>query len=331
MNKSAFPPPSPADAARPNANENPWLSKLRMQSLPWPRLLLALGTVAVSVAVLGLLLYRERDVLLAYDWQIRPGFLPAGLGLMLGGTVLAAWIWGSLMNALGSAVDWGGHVYIYCISQLAKRIPGTLWYVAGRGYLYRERGESVRLVTVATGIELVITVLAGALVSLACASYALVDLPRAQWWGLLAAVGAGVACTHPRAIGWLLRRTGLEAPPRLRYARVLAWLGGYVLLYVVGGLIFFTVANVVTPVAARHVPFIIGSWSLVSTLSVLVFFLPSNLGFTEVGLSLLLSSLIPSSLAVLVAVLSRLLFIVYELGSVGIILLAVRIRGRANP
>jgi len=281
---------------------------------------LALITAALSLGVLGFLLYREREVLLAHDWQVRPAFLVVGLALMLGGTLLAAWIWSSLMGALGSRVSFAHHLRIYCLSQLSKRIPGTLWYVAGRGYLYRQHAESVRLVTVATGLELVITVLSGALVTLVCAAYALVDLQRLHLIGLAAAVGVGLALTHPRSITWLLRSSGLAEPPALRYLRVLLWLGGYVLLYVIGGLIFFTVANVVTPLGIQHLPYLIGSWSLVSTLSILVFFLPSNLGFTEVGLTLLLTGLMPSSLAVLVAVLSRLLFLVYELISVGVIL-----------
>lgn len=288
------------------------------------RILLALGTAAVSFGVLALLIYRERAVLLQYDWQLQWAFLPVGLGLMLGGTVLAAGIWSSMMSTLGSSVSLAQHVHIYCISQLAKRLPGTLWYVAGRGYLYREQGESVRLVTVASGLELVITMLSGALVTLICTAYALVELQRIQLIGLAAAIGVGALLTHPATVGWLLRRTGLEAPPRLRYVHILLWLVGYVLLYVVGGLIFYTVAAAVTPLPPHHIPFIIGSWSLVSTLSVVVFFLPSNLGFTEVGLSLLMSRVMPSSLAVLVAVLSRLLFILYELISVGVILLVLR-------
>jgi hypothetical protein len=48
-------------------------------------------------------------------------------------------------------------------------------------------------------------------------------------------------------------------------------------------------------------------------LSYAVFFLPNNLGFTEVGLSLLLANLVPSSFAVIIAVLTRFSILIYEI------------------
>ena len=283
--------------------------------------LTALAALLISAMVLGLLLYRERAVLLQYDWQLRWEFVGASLLLMVLGMVLAGWVWASMMQSLGSHVAFRLHMRYFAISHLARRLPGTIWYVAGRGYLYRQQGESVRLVTAATGVELVISVLAGSLTTLFCAAYALVTLQRSQWIGLVVVVGLGLMAIHPRAINWLLLKIGRQPAPNLHYGRVLSWLVGYVVLYVLGGVMFFWIGNAVTPIAARHFPYVLGSWTLVSTLSVLVFFLPSNLGFTEVGLSLLLANLIPSSFAVLIAVLSRLLMTLYEIVGAGIMVL----------
>lgn len=269
--------------------------------------LTALAALLISATVLGLLLYRERALLLQYDWQLRWEFVGGSLLLMVLGMVLAGLVWASMMRSLGSHVAFRLHMRYFAISHLARRLPGTIWYVAGRGYLYRQQGESVRLVTAATGVELVISVLAGSLTTLFCAAYALVALQRSQWIGLGLVVGLGLAATHPRALNWMLAKIGRQPAPTLHYLRVLGWLAGYIGLYLLGGVIFFWIGNAVIPIAAHHFPYVLGSWTLVSTLSVLVFFLPSNLGFTEVGLSLLLANLIPSSFAVLIAVLSRLL------------------------
>ena len=60
----------------------------------------------------------------------------------------------------------------------------------------------------------------------------------------------------------------------------------------------------------------------VGVLSVVVFVLPSNFGLTEVGLSLLLSAIMPSSLAVVVAVLTRVLMTIFSALACGMIVAA---------
>ncbi|MEZ4658268.1 MAG: hypothetical protein R2911_11905 [Caldilineaceae bacterium] len=259
------------------------LLQSKLTGLNGRRMLAVLAALLISVGVLGVLIYRERAVLLQYDWRLRWEFVAGAQLLMLLCIMLAGLVWASMMHSLGSHVAFKLHMRYYAISYLARRLPGTLWYVAGRGYMYRQQGESVRLVTAATGLELVVHVLGGSLTTLLCAAYALVTLQRSQWIGLGLVVGLGLLATHPRAINWLLVKIGRQPAPNLSYLRVLSWLAGYVVLYVLGGLMFFWIGNAVMPIALHHFPYVLGSWTLVATLSVLVFFLPSNMGFTEVG------------------------------------------------
>jgi hypothetical protein len=134
-----------------------------------------------------------------------------------------------------------------------------------------------------------------------------------QGIGLGATLVVGGVATAPRVIRWVLRRLGHSNAPLVPYRAILGWLSVYLVIWVLGGLILYLIANAVTVVDLGFAPYLIGSWSLVGVLSVLVFFLPTNLGFTEVGLSLLLASVMPSSLAVVVAILSRIAVMVYEL------------------
>jgi uncharacterized membrane protein YbhN (UPF0104 family) len=108
------------------------------------------------------------------------------------------------------------------------------------------------------------------------------------------------------------------------YRAVLVWLGAYILIWLMGGMILLCIANAVTVVAAGNNAFIIGSWCLVGVLSMLVLFLPSNLGFTEVGLSLLLANVMPSPVAVIVAILMRIAMLIYELISAGFFMVILR-------
>ncbi|MCB9139539.1 MAG: hypothetical protein H6642_14450 [Caldilineaceae bacterium] len=293
----------------------------------WRRIGLTLITLAVAAAILGALLYRERAVLLAYDWDLKWRNLALALPVLVGGLLLAAYIWGDIMRTVGSRAPMSLHVRYYALSQLARRLPGTLWYVVGRGYLYRRHGDSVRLVTLASGLELIVSVASGALFTLALAGYVLAGLPRYYGGGLVLTALLGLAAMHPRFIRYLLIRIGREDAPFIPYPRLIGWLVGYAVLWCVGGFVLYLIADAVYPLPLSTLPYLAGSFSLMGTLSVLVFFLPSNFGFTEVGLSLLLSALVPSSFAVLIAVLNRVLVMLYELIGLGLIMLIGRING----
>lgn len=287
------------------------------------RILVAGVSLLAAGIILATLLYRERAVLLTYDWQLRWGYLGLGFGLLLLGLVLAALVWASIMRTLGSGVTHSDHLRYYVISHLARRLPGTVWYVASRGYLYRQHGESVPFIALASALELLITTVSGALVTLFFGAIS-TTLSTLQMLGLLATVVVGGLATHPALVRWGLRRLGQANAPLPPYRAILQWLGAYLLIWVLGGLILYCIANAVTNVDLRTAPYIIGSWSLVGVLAVTVFFLPSNLGLTEVGLSLLLATLMPSSIAVLIAVLARIAIIVYELLGAWLILAILR-------
>lgn len=283
------------------------------------RIALAAGTLVASTAILLLLVYRERDVLLTYEWNLRWDYIAYSCVLLILGLILAARIWADMMRALGSKVATLDHVRYFSIAHLARRLPGTLWYIAGRGYFYQQHGDSVRLVAVASGLELIITVVSGAAVALAFIPWLLAELPGYYLGGLILAVVAGLIFTHPVVVGKLLRRMGLRDVPDLRYTAILRWLVLYAAIWLMGGLILFLIAAGVTPLPWDQLGYVIGVWCVVSVVSVAVFFLPSNFGITEVGISLLLANIMPSSVAVLVAVLARLLIMAYELVGVALI------------
>jgi hypothetical protein len=291
----------------------------------------AMATLAFSATVLGYLIFRERAYLLAYEWQL--DWRPLALALPLFGLalLLAASVWAGMMAALGSQVAARQHLRYYVISHLAKRLPGTIWYVVGRGYLYRQEGDSVRRVTAASGLEFAISVVAGTLVSTLLVLVSALALEAVYWWALLAVLAGGLGLLQPAAIHWLLRRLTVAPPDQVGYGRVLAWLGLYGAIWTIGGVILYLVIVALIPLELNQLPYVIGSWSLVGVLAATVLLLPSNLGVTEVGLSLLLSRVIPSSLAVVVVVLLRILLMVFELIAVLAVLPAAKVKAGEAP
>lgn len=298
------------------------LNRLTARSLS--QILLALGTLAFSGAVLGVLLYRERTLLFQVQWRLDPWLLAIAFLVFWVGLLIATLTWAMLMRQLGSTLPYTTHVDHYCISQLAKRLPGTLWYLAGRTYLYKQDGESLRLVAFASSVELFITILSGSLTSLLFAGYSLSEQTPFPLWGWVLLSAIGLLLLHPKPLHYLLQRFKILETPRLQYRQLLSWVVLYSLIWVIGGAVLYLVSNTVMTISLTHLPYFIGSWSVVGTLSILVFFLPSNLGFTEVGLSLLLAAVIPSSLAVVVAVANRIFLLLCELIGIPGLLFLIR-------
>ncbi len=301
----------------------------RFATLSLSQILLAVGTLAFSCAVLGLLLYRERELLFQFQWRFDPLLIGIAFLVFFAGLVIATLTWANLMRRLGSILPYATHIDHYCLSQLAKRLPGTLWYLAGRTYLYKQSGESLRLVTFASSIELFITLLSGSLTSLIFAGYALSEQTAFPLWGWLALSGIGLLLLHPKSLHYLLQKFKIVDTPRLHYLHLLGWVACYCLIWISGGTVFYLVSNSVTVIPLSQLTYFVGSWSLVGTLSILVFFLPSNLGFTEVGLSLLLANVIPSSLAVIIAVANRIFLLICELVGIPMLILLTRFLTRA--
>lgn len=301
----------------------------RLAALPLAKLLSTVGAVLVSLLILGGLLYRERAVLFQTDWHLDPLVIGSVFLLYLIGLTLAALIWAQLMQSLGSALPFLTHLQYYFVAHLARRLPGSIWYIVGRGYLYNQTGESLRLVTFASSVEIFIMVVSGSITSLLFAGYSLSIQTAFPLWGWALLSVAGLLLLHPRALQYLMGRFKLVERSRLRYRDLFTWLFLFSLIWIIGGIVLYLISSTVTTVAFGNLPYFIGSWSLIGTLSFVILFLPSNLGFTEVGLSLLLSTVVPSSLAVIIAVANRILLLLCDLvGIPGLVILVRFLKSR---
>ena len=265
----------------------------------------------VAVAILGYLVYRQKEILLSYPWQINPALYLLSFFVFSIDLFLVAMIWGWIMNTIGKRLDYQKHIRYYIISNIAKRIPGTLWYIASRAQFYQKEGIDYRLTSLASGIELAVSIMSGVLVSL------LFAIPIVLNYGLNPLVLAGILLVgilllHPRVTDWIFRLLKVEAT-QFGYQRTIQWLIAYVPAWIFGGIVLFIIANSFIPIPLHQIGYVIGSWSLVGIVSYLLFFSPSNLGVTEVGLSLLLANIMPSPIAVILAITTRIAIILYEI------------------
>ncbi|HAJ35754.1 MAG TPA: hypothetical protein DCL15_08685 [Chloroflexi bacterium] len=293
--------------------------------------LLALFSIVVTFAILIYIIYQGRDTLLTYDWQIDWCAVALAFGVLIATFAIVAFTWVAEMRAVGSTLPMSVHLDYYVASHLFRRLPGTIWYIAGRSYLYRQQGESARLVAVVSSLELVLLTVGAALVTVMLWVAGFQPVPGGYLWVLIATVGIGALLIQPRSSRWLLKRIGKVDAPQLRYSQLICWLFSYVVAWIGSGLIFYLLAYAFTGLGSEHLPYTIGAWALVGALSTLVFFLPSNFGFTEIGLTLLMTAVMPMSVAVVLALTVRVTLTAFDLLAVGLWFGGEAIWRRVNP
>jgi hypothetical protein len=275
------------------------------------RLFITILSIVLTIIVLGILVYRQREIIINYRWQFRP--IPIFLSFIIFSIALfwVAIIWGWIVNNLGQKLSYAKHIRYYIVSNLAKRIPGTIWYVASRFQFYVSEGIDIRITALASGIEMVLITLAGIIVVLVFSAQTLAEYHISPILFSLIFL-LGLLILHPKVIQWFLHRRKIESNA-LNYIIIIKGIIFYGISWILGGIVLFEFGNIIYPISIDNSTYFIASWALVGILSTILFFSPSNFGITEIGLSLLLSRIVPASIAVLIAVLSRILMILYEI------------------
>jgi len=244
------------------------------------------------------------------------------------------WAWYLITLKCGVAIPIGETIESWLYSQMGKYLPGKVWLLLGRFYFYQSRGRPKGAITAALYFETVTMVTAAGLIFFFSffISREARFLPQSPLWpGLL--LTAALFFLHPKILQRilnvalrLLRRRPLSLS--ISYSAVLQIQGVCILSWAVGGIGFSLFVHSVFPVSARVFFFLAGALAISSTVGLLALFAPSGLGVREGILVYLLSTLMPSSIAVILSVLTRLWMTLIEIGMIGMVYLVGRFRKR---
>jgi hypothetical protein len=139
-----------------------------------------------------------------------------------------------------------------------------------------------------------------------------------NWWVYLPVILVGLLIVHPRVLKPLLSILKLHGQIELRYWHTIKWLLLYLLVMITGGVALYLLITSFYPLTIFDLPNIISAWCLSSLVGILIVFLPVGLGIHEVTLSLLLSGFLPPSISAVIAILSRIIFTLFEIVLAGI-------------
>ncbi|MBR8741339.1 lysylphosphatidylglycerol synthase domain-containing protein [Nocardiopsis sp. MG754419] len=303
------------------------LTRLRRNA--WVRLALLSVVGACAGAALYANWNQAREAVSALPLWVLPAAVLAGM-LGLAAQMLA---WRSLLAGLGSPLPRPAAARVMFVGQLGKYLPGSVWAFVAQVELARDwnvpraRGAAATLVAIAVTVA----------VSLAVAAVAL-PLSSAEaarrWWWALAAAPLLLACLHPRVLS---RGIGLAARPFARFrevveagplriggAAVTAAVGWTLVAWVPLGTHVWLLTWAVGGDALASAGPAVGAYALAWTLGLLVVFAPAGLGVREVVLVVALAPVVDAGAALVVAVLSRLVMTVADLGWAGLSLVLTR-------
>ncbi len=299
-----------------------WRNRLR----GWIRPLGWLG-VALSLAIMGYLVWTNAAELRTLNWQRFIG--PVVMGLAVYGLSLALQgiVWIRTVARL-TGLSWGWwDIEVYSVTHLMRRLPGGPWYMAGRAVMYGDRGRGGAEALAVSLLEWAGLLIAGAIWFLA-----------GRWgvWGCLASAG-GIAI-----IGWLayhLRYLQKRFPGLQRWLPVAglspAWLGttlaSYLFSWFLGGLILYLLAGAASPLNSLSLLNVTVLWAAGGSLGMLAVMMPAGFGVREVTLTVLLQPFVGAAMAVVITVLLRVLFTVGDMIWGMIFLLVARRKQLQTP
>jgi glycosyltransferase 2 family protein len=239
------------------------------------------------------------------------------------------WAWYLITLRLGIAISLAETLKGWFYSQLGKYLPGKVWLLLGRFYYYESKGKSKKIISVALYFETVTLLVAAGLIFLSTLSLFREMGPFysgiRSWWVILLGL-FGFISLHPRVLQKLLnyslfkfRRDPISVS--ISYPNILWILMVCIIVWVVEGIGFYLFVDSIYPVSTNYILFLTGALAISTTLGLIAIFAPSGLGVREGALVTLLSLIMPSPVAVIISLLTRLWMTLIEIGLIGVVYL----------
>jgi hypothetical protein len=182
---------------------------------------------------------------------------------------------------------------------------------------------------VAFGVEFVGNLAAAVLMVLLAALTS--DVPGLDdyRWLLVIALVVFLVALHPRFIGWAIKLAARATRRRpfevsLTYLQLLRYVGLYFVNWILFGIALYVLIRSFYALDAGSILYLAGAFSFSSIVGILALFAPSGLGVREGLLAVFLNRIMPTSIALVVSVVSRLWLTVAELAAVGVVFLLMK-------
>jgi len=267
--------------------------------------------LAVIAFFLGWALYGNWEEVRTYQWSFDYPLLALSLGVMLASLSLYAWQWKFSLQRLGATVGFIKVLRIYFTGNLGRYIPGKVWQFVGWFYLFEQEGVSPVQTLTSIAVNQVIQNMTGlALAFVVLAGFRSTGLSR-RLLPFLVLIPLGLIVVQPpileKLLNGALRLFKRESVTiELSPWDLACFTAVHFLIWLCYGLAFYLFIRALYPVPLEWMPALAGIFAGAWVLGFLSFLAPGGLGVREGILVYLLGFYLPSHVAIVVTLLSRL-------------------------
>ncbi|MEM9775018.1 MAG: hypothetical protein AAF902_10585 [Chloroflexota bacterium] len=293
-------------------------SLLRYLTTGWRYSLINVGLILLTPLVIGLVVWAEWDLFSEIIWEINVISLAIGFLILVVDMLVGALCWHSIVSKMTGFDQIQQNIKIWLFSNLARRIPTPIWYIASRSIMYKKINVSERATSLASGLEFVLILCAGAILSLVTLpfwpTFVGENYQTNVIWVASGLLIVSLMLMHPRVIQKIVKLTSKEEHVlQIDWGDSIKWVAYYIIVWLIGGAVFFFVIDAFYEASVQLIMPSVSIWAIGSTISMLGSMLVFSGIIREISIVFLLSFLIPIPIAVAVGVTLRLLWLVGEL------------------
>lgn len=290
------------------------------------------ATVAIFAGFLGWAAIRQWSQVEAVIGELSAGAVAVSAGAALAGIGVSFLCWRAVLSDFGSRVPLTAGMKIFFVGQAGKYVPGKVWPILTQIRLGRDYQVPGRTSAAAALIFMIMVLGTGLLVAVATLPVLGAGAFGRYWWALLALPLAAFALWPPvlnRALGWMMRLARREPMPEpLSAAGIGRAVGWALLMWLLFGVHLWALLAGLDADAPQLLVRAIGGYAGAWAIGFLLVVAPAGFGPREVALVVLLAAAVAQPVALVAAVVSRLLM---TLGDLLWPLLAVVLERRRTP
>jgi len=229
------------------------------------------------------------------------------------GMLPTAFSWHTLLRTIAIRLPFRTNLRIFSLSALPRHIPGFVWYISSRSLLYKEENIGAGRIVTASAADIILLALTGFLSALmllvsgigisqeisTVRTGALIALP------ILLLLIISIPLVN-RLLPYFLQRRGVSEIPQIHQGYLVITLLVMFIAWAGGGLILFVLSQAIYPLSWTFYPAMIGAWGAAGAVSLTIGIGIQGLGIREITLSAILSLIMPPVIAIILAVVFRL-------------------------
>ncbi len=225
--------------------------------------------------------------------------------------------WQKIMCMLGSSISFTQSSWMISTTQIAKYLPGRIWYMIGRVYVGKKEKMSSKNLAVSMILETCLLIISSSIIFLfsviVVGSYGLASLSICL---ILLVIAIVILNPHilSRVVNFLLK---ILKKPNIKitisYSQILKLSIYFFGLWIAQIIGFYFLINAIYPMPISKIFTLSAAYTLSWMTGFVVIFAPGGLGVREGMMTLLLSSILPTPLAIAISFISRVWITLFEI------------------